>query len=359
MHKAQRTAILLSLLLLTSNFFASQSAQVAELKNIRFQKTDSGVEVTIEIPSGITYESFSLMNPNRLVLDFSGITAVSSPAMIEIQTLGVVSVRSAMNRPGVARVVFNFTGDVPQFRIEEKETGLTVFFWKEMLMEAARTEEKEPEKEILQKEKTGEKEEPKIQPEKDSPPPLKKPAAAYEQKENSRPQKKMSLGFTSGYMALQEEVFKDTYGTGGVFFRGEYALVLPLNIQSFDIWTGFSYFKKTGKTTITEESLDLKITTLSLALRYLRQLSRFTPFAGAGIDYIVYKEILPEEFMIASVGGSDLGFHVQGGTYVNILPHLSLKAHIRYLWSKTTEDEITVNLGGVEYGLGVVFRFNL
>jgi hypothetical protein len=63
--------------------------------------------------------------------------------------------------------------------------------------------------------------------------------------------------------------------------------------------------------------------------------------------------------MIGSVGGSDLGFHVQGGAYFDALPNLSLKVHIKYLLSKTDVDGMEVNLGGVEYGAGLVFRFNL
>jgi outer membrane protein W len=110
---------------------------------------------------------------------------------------------------------------------------------------------------------------------------------------------------------------------------------------------------------VTEEDLKLRITTFSLAIRYLKKYSRFTPFIGAGIDYIVYKETYPEDFIVSSVGGSDLGFHGQIGTYIDALPYLSIKVHIIYRLAETTEDLVTVNLGGIEYGIGLVFRFNL
>jgi hypothetical protein len=169
----------------------------------------------------------------------------------------------------------------------------------------------------------------------------------------------MALGLTSGYLTIQDDAFAETYGEGGIFFKGEYSITLPVQVDSLDIWTGFTLFQMTGLTSITQEDITLKMTNLSVAFRYLPTFGKFTPFAGAGIDYIVYKEILPEEYVIGSVGGSDLGFHLQGGTYFNVLPSLSFKVHLKYLWSKADVDGIEVNLGGMEYGAGLIFRFNL
>jgi opacity protein-like surface antigen len=293
------------------------------------------------------------MNPNRLVLDLMGVRTVSSPSMVEINELGLVSIRSALNRPGVARVVFNFSDEIPQYRIEETGSGLAITFWKETMGER----EMEPEARATKPVEPEKKEEPKITPVTKK---TTKPAEEVRSyREEPSKKKMMALGFSAGYQAFQDEAFKEAYGEGGVFFQGEYSFYLPLNVESFDIWTSFAYFKKAGKTSVTQEDLELKITDLAIALRYLRTFSMFTPFVGAGIDYVVYKEILPEDFMVESVGGSTLGFHLQGGTYFNLLPNLSLKVQIKYLWAKTTENEIEVNLGGIKYGAGLVFRFNL
>jgi outer membrane protein W len=355
MRRAKTSAILLSLLLMAGNLLAVQSTQVAELKNISYEKKDNQIHVKIEYPPNIPYDSFSLMNPNRLVLDFMGIRTVMSQAMIEIDQMGILSIRSALNRPGVARVVFNFTDDVPQYRIEETESGLTLTFWEEEKYMVRR----EPEQLVQETVKPPVEERIKPKPMAKKPIQPETKQTRYVDETAVKTKKNMSLGFSAGYLTLQDDVFTETYGEGGVFFKGEYAVVLPMNVESFDIWTGFTLFQMNGKTSITQEDLKLKITNLSVALRYLHTFSKFTPFAGAGIDYIVYKEILPEDYMIGSVGGSDLGFHIQGGVYYNALPYLSLKVHIKYLWSKADADGLEVNLGGVEYGAGLVFRFNL
>jgi len=286
MRRVKTSAILVSLLFLATNLAAVHATQVADLKSIHFEKKENQIEVNIEYPSNIPYDSFSLMNPNRLVLDFMGIRTVSSMPMIEINEMGIVSIRSALNRPGVARIVFNFTSEIPQYKIEETESGLTITFWKETEI----MEQKEPEQLVQEPVKPPVEEKPKLTPEIKKPAQAKKKSMRYNEK---IPRKKMmAFGFTAGYLTLQDAAFEETYGKGGVFFKGEYSFYLPRKVDSFDVWTGFTLFQMNGKTSITEEDLTLKMTNLSLALRYLRTFSKFTPFVGAGIDYIVYKEIL-------------------------------------------------------------------
>lgn len=349
MRRMKTSAILLSLLIVATNLAAAQDSQAAELRSIQYEKKDSQIEVKVEYPSDIPYDSFSLMNPHRLVLDFMGIRTVSAAPMIDINELGIVSIRSALNRPGVARIVFNFTDETPRYRIEDTESGMIITFWKDAATEAV-MEQEEPEPVVRKPVKPAAEEKKPVETE-------TTPTYLREEDANST-EKMMAIGFSAGYLTFQDTAFSDAYGEGGVFFKGEYSFYLPFKKRNFDIWTGFTYFEKPGKTSITEEDLSFKMTNLSLALRYLHTFSKFRPFLGAGIDYVVYKEYLPEDYIIESVGGSELGFHVQGGTYFDPLPYLSLKIHIKYLWCTATENEVDVNLGGVEYGAGLVFRFN-
>ena len=77
------------------------------------------------------------------------------------------------------------------------------------------------------------------------------------------------------------------------------------------------------------------------------------------MDYYSYKETLPAGFIVPSVGGYDLGFHVQGGVYFRLTPGFLAKLLVKYNVAKTTENGIDVNLGGMEYALGMIYRFNL
>lgn len=364
MNKAIRSMIIFPLILLTTNLLCAQSEQDTELVNLSFKKVNNQIEVQIECKGDISYESFSLIDPNRLVLDFSGINKVSTQPVIEINDVDILSIRTSQFKPGTGRVVFIFADEIPHYKIEETEKGLMVLFWKEKTEEGEKPEEKEKPKEKIEETIKAEekKEEEKIEavpkkivePEKSA-----FPAIEEQFPEEEETTKKIAFGLSSGYYFLQDEAFRDVYGKGGAFLRAEYSFLLPINIKSFDVWTSVSYFQKMGNTTITQEEVKLNITTFSLGLRYLRKISRFTPFAGAGIDYTVYKERYPEDFPIDSVGGSDLGFHIQAGSYFNVIPSLAVKLHIKYNIARTTEGDVGVNLGGVEYGICLIYMFNL
>ncbi|MCK4430522.1 MAG: AMIN domain-containing protein, partial [Candidatus Aminicenantes bacterium] len=131
MKKAIRSMIIFSLILLTTNLLCAQSEQDTELVNLSFQKVNNQIEVQIECKGDISYESFSLIDPNRLVLDFSGINKVSTEPVIEINDVDILSIRTSQFKPGIGRVVFIFADEIPHYKIEETEKGLMVLFWKE------------------------------------------------------------------------------------------------------------------------------------------------------------------------------------------------------------------------------------
>lgn len=162
-----------------------------------------------------------------------------------------------------------------------------------------------------------------------------------------------------GFYFFQGGEFETIYGKSAAFFRGELSFTLPFNINNFDIWVGVSHFEKAGTTSFYEEDLKLTWTTFSGALRFIRKFGIFSPFAGIGADYISYEEIYPSTFIIPSLGGSNIGVHVQCGVYVHIIEALSVKGMIRYLSSTTTSNNFEINLGGVEYSFGLVFHLNL
>ncbi len=347
--------IFLALLVSASILFA-QSEVTGELSRIIYQKLDHQLEILVEYKGELTYEVFTLEDPLCLVLDFTPVSKISIDPLIEIEEGELASIRSALFKPEVARVVFNFIERIPHYTLEEKENGIVIVFSEEAF---STSEESEKGEQIIEEEKEEKQEEMSA-----------KPAEIEELKRGVTPVKEetpqvekkirdIAVGFSYGYSFFQDSVFKEVYGDGGYVFRGELSFLLPVGINNFDLWTSASHFSKEGKTSLTAEELKLTITSFSLALRYLRKVYLFTPFIGTGVDYIVYKEKYPEDFVISSVGGSDVGYHLQAGTYFDPLPFLALKIYFKYLWSETVEDEIRVNLGGVEYSLSLIYRFNL
>jgi len=81
------------------------------------------------------------------------------------------------------------------------------------------------------------------------------------------------------------------------------------------------------------------------------------PFAEIGSDYYSYKE----KSLLHSTSGTAWGFHLKGGILIpsKILRSLKLKLFIGYSKAKTINNNLEVNLGGTEYGVGIVYGFDL
>lgn len=176
----------------------------------------------------------------------------------------------------------------------------------------------------------------------------------------------MGVGAYAGMYFMQDEVFQEAYGKMGLGFGGQYFFQLPLKAPSMvDFWLGFFTMSKTGAMTFTEEEIKFSLTQTSVAVRYNYKTNKFTLFVGPGIDYIIYKETLPEGFENNETNGSILGFHVQAGAMMDLLDSLAVHVFAKYNIAKATEtiinteEEYTVNLGGIQWGIGLIYRFNI
>ncbi|MFH2042441.1 MAG: AMIN domain-containing protein, partial [Acidobacteriota bacterium] len=89
MKKSLTVPTAAAVLLLICSLISAQTTQT-ELKGINFVKGDQDAVIQIECTKPITYESFSLLNPNRLVLDLSKIEIISAPILKEINDFGIL-----------------------------------------------------------------------------------------------------------------------------------------------------------------------------------------------------------------------------------------------------------------------------
>lgn len=344
MKKARRLTILIAVIFFSCHFAAAQDVSQTELIKVSFQKSELKAECIIECTKPVAYESFSLMNPNRLVVDLTKIEKVSSSPQIQVNDSGILKITTSMQSADTARIVVYFLGDVLKYEISETDEGINLIF--ELKEKAAAPVKKitplAPKKPVT-----------KISEQK-TPVQIKPKVSA-----DSIRVKDMSIGVGGGYFCPQDSLLQDLYGKSIVNYRVEMSFVLPFNVNNFDIWTAVSHYRKSGKTSYYEEDIRFSHTMFSIAVRYLRKIDIFTPFAGFGMDYISYKEIFPESFAFPSVGGSKMGYHLQTGIYIHMIPALSGKLMVKYNSAKTVDNNLELNLGGMEYGIGLIFHFNL
>ncbi len=172
-------------------------------------------------------------------------------------------------------------------------------------------------------------------------------------------EKKWAVGLFSGLYFMQDEAFREVYGQNTFFLGAEIPLSLSKLIKNLEGIFHFRYMNDKGKATLTEEETRLQLIYFSLSVRYMMNLKKFRPFLGPGVDYIHYQEKYPETFPVDSMKGNTLGFHILAGSYYSLGPSLSLNVYVKYNIAETTEEETKVNLGGTEWGIGLIYRFNL
>jgi hypothetical protein len=158
--------------------------------------------------------------------------------------------------------------------------------------------------------------------------------------------------FYLGSYRISDERFKEVYKEGGSI-QG-IALSSAL-IAGFDFYAEIKAFYKIGTLTYTQEQTKLLLIPLSLGVRYVLPGDWLLPYAGGGADFCFYYENNP----IATTMNIAKGYHLLGGLYIQFGKNspLRLNGRVKYTRIKTTEDGVAVELGGLEYGAGIVIVF--
>jgi outer membrane protein W len=352
-------------MLILPGLTAAQEDTTSVLKNISFEKSQDRLGVKLDIDIPINYESFTLFNPDRLIIDLLGITSFSCEPLIDVNDIGVLAIRTAKNQPDVTRVVFDLMEDIPSYSIEEKEDGLYIYFEVEkpifeeqpeeiketlpLKKEEVKEEIQQPEKKTLQ---------PKKEPAAKKVPPLPelKTISTSEAKKN----KILTLGLGGGFYFIQDADFQDVYGKSAGYFGGELNFFIPIKgREGIALAIDLKSISASGLTTETEEEVKLKLLPVSFTALYMRHYGRFIPFVGLGGSIFSYEETYPPSFAIPSTKGSTFGLNLQIGTYIKVVETFSFKVFFKFYDARTKENDLNINLGGTEYGVGLAYHFNL
>jgi hypothetical protein len=160
---------------------------------------------------------------------------------------------------------------------------------------------------------------------------------------------------------LNDKNLKDFFGHSQRNLPGFEASVHTL--YNIDVWASYRIYTDKAKTTFFAKEVKFKLNQASLGLVYRPVVWKvLEPFVGAGVEIYSYTEKI-EGGELPGTSGNAFGFHFQGGTYVNIFKFLSGKVFFRLNGVKKTLSEALpdgtnkLDLGGKEFGAGLVFKF--
>ncbi len=327
--------------LLLSNLSMAQIHPVSELKRISLNRSDNKLEVQIEVYKLLTFKSFPLSNPNRLVIDFFLVNNFSCDPHLEVTDFGIKAIRAVKHQPDVTRVVFDLAKKPPSHRIRKTSKGLMVVFWfgKERKEKVAETILPQIQRKFSKEEKD---------------PFLKLPPEIIENEYKMT----FSIGLSSGFCFMHASRFQDVYGKSSLFTGAETVFRFPLREKEFlGVSLGFNFISDRGLTPY--EKSKLEIIPITISAFYSRQYGIFFPYAGIGVDYYNYHENSPETFGDSPYSGKIWGVNIQAGTYVYLTSSLSLKLFFKYQHARLKEHGTEINMGGNAYGLALAFHFKI
>jgi hypothetical protein len=161
-----------------------------------------------------------------------------------------------------------------------------------------------------------------------------------------------SVEFTLGSYNMNEPRFDAVYPSGGMMSGLTLSSAVASNVN---FYLDIKYYSREGTLTFSKEKTTFYLVPIDVGVRYIYPLGHFHPYFGVGLDFYFFYEDNP----IGTVLNYTNGFHFTGGSYFRFAESIPvlLNARLKYTWAKADENLNEVQLGGLEYCLGLAFVF--
>jgi len=160
------------------------------------------------------------------------------------------------------------------------------------------------------------------------------------------------VGPYAGYFQPKSLPLKEIYGKGDVLYGGR----LGVHVwQGLYFWLSASQYKVISQTTFTEDKTTLTLLPVHAFLRYSFNLGFFSPYLGAGYNYLSFKE----ESVIGNVKGNGSNLSLEAGFELIVNRHFSLDFGVRFDQIKIKPENIDteIDLGGLQAGICMLISF--
>lgn len=158
--------------------------------------------------------------------------------------------------------------------------------------------------------------------------------------------------FSLKYGIVLSELFKEIYGNSLIFYSGSGTVFY----KRLGLRIGMDFAQNRGKMTFSQEDVKFAIRTIFLGLRFRVIDSKwYSPYVGGGIDYNRYQEDVPDRF--DDYDSTDVSYHLEGGTYLNIGRHIFVDANLCYKPLAIQPEGKKIALMKFRAGVGLGLRF--
>lgn len=164
--------------------------------------------------------------------------------------------------------------------------------------------------------------------------------------------KGLGSGCYLNYYSVADSIYKDVYGSGNLMFGGYLSYEV---IRKLELRVEANYFQDKGKMTLSQEEITFTLIPLVFGVRFRVIKRNLCPYLGVGVGVYSYREMLPDRF--EDVSDSTIGYHVEGGSYLNLTRRFYLDMNVRYILANAKPFEETIKLGGFRAGIGIGYWF--
>ncbi len=167
-----------------------------------------------------------------------------------------------------------------------------------------------------------------------------------------RPIRQGSVEFSMGSYNMNEPRFDAVYPGGGRILGVSISSALVSNVN---FYLEIKAYQRKGALTFTKEKTEFILVPISLGMRYIFPFGLINPYAGAGLDFYFYYENNP----IGTVLNYANGYHFLGGVYFQLHKKIPLLINlkVKHTSARAKENDVKIQLGGVEYSASLAFVF--
>ena len=154
--------------------------------------------------------------------------------------------------------------------------------------------------------------------------------------------KPLSIGIEGGYFAPSDEDLKDLYGSGAFVFGGNIGYKIA---QNWELISGVNFYSDKGKTTLTEETIELSLTHLRFGGYYHFNPAGLDPYVGLGLDVCWVSEVNP----IRDFNDTSIGWFAGIGVETFFISDIKAALNVTYTDIKSEGDLGEISLGGFHF----------
>lgn len=166
---------------------------------------------------------------------------------------------------------------------------------------------------------------------------------------------RFKLGVVTGYYAMNDGLYRDLYGSGGMMASGRMAVEFS---RAFEVSAEIGFFSDKGVMSVSQEPLTLSLKPFLVGLRVSPlTVGLFRPFVGVGYGSMAYREKYPQR--LSDYSGSSGTLSAEAGTFFKLHDHFEVTVGIRYLnaTAKAVVANESIKLGGILPSIGISYAF--